>query len=110
MKGKQCGADFIGKPFSKDEEEQGLPESIVEFCSFDKLSNLEVIKKGKNRPTANWQMDNSAYFRKGKPGDWKNHLTANMIDTMDRITQEKVKGISLKFGVSTSSSSTTTNS
>lgn len=40
-------AEFMGKPFSRDE---GLPERIVKLCSFDNLSNLEVIKNGQDRP------------------------------------------------------------
>ncbi|CAN4078880.1 unnamed protein product [Withania somnifera] len=100
-------ADFMGKPFSRDEEGEGVPERIVKLCSFDNLSNLEVIKNGKNRPTASMQIDNSAYFRKGKPGDWKNHLTSSMTERIDLTTEEKLRGSSFKFGVSTTTSSTT---
>ncbi|KAH0717902.1 hypothetical protein KY285_013933 [Solanum tuberosum] len=94
-------AEFMGKPFSRDEEGEGLPERIVKLCSFDNLSNLEVIKNGKNLPISSLQIDNSAYFRKVKPGDWKNHLTDNMIERMDHITKEKLRGSNFKFGVST---------
>ncbi|CAN4078879.1 unnamed protein product [Withania somnifera] len=100
-------ADFMGKPFSRDEEGEGVPERIVKLCSFDNLSNLEVIKNGKTQSIASLQIDNSAFFRKGKPGDWKNHLTSSMIERMDLITEEKLRGSSFKFGVSTTTSSTT---
>ncbi|CAN4084113.1 unnamed protein product [Withania somnifera] len=100
-------AEFMGKPFLRDEDEEGLPERIVKLCSFENLSNLEVIKKGKHRPTASFQIDNNTYFRKGKPGDWKNHLTSRIIERMDLITDEKLRGSSFKFGVSTTTSSTT---
>ncbi|XP_060186691.1 flavonol sulfotransferase-like [Lycium barbarum] len=90
-------AEFMGKPFSRDEEEQGVPEKIVKLCSFENLSNLEVNKSGKHDT---FEIDNKNYFRKGKPGDWKNHLTSNMIDIMDNITKEKLSGSSFCFGAS----------
>ncbi|KAH0697087.1 hypothetical protein KY290_014514 [Solanum tuberosum] len=94
-------AKFMGKLFSRDEEGEGLPERIVKLCSFDNLSNLEVIKNGQDRPISSLQIDNSAYFRKGNPGDWKNHLTDNMIERMDHNTKEKLRGSNFEFGVST---------
>lgn len=35
-------------------------------------------------------MKNSSFFRKGKVGDWKEHLTPEMAETMDRIMQERM--------------------
>ncbi|CAH1442932.1 unnamed protein product [Lactuca virosa] len=39
-------AAFMGKPFTAEELEKGVVEKIVELCSFENLSNLEVNKKG----------------------------------------------------------------
>ncbi|KAL0290947.1 UNVERIFIED_CONTAM: Cytosolic sulfotransferase 15 [Sesamum radiatum] len=39
-------AEFIGFPFSLEEEEQGLIDQISRLCSFESLSNLTVNKTG----------------------------------------------------------------
>ena len=40
---------------------------------------------------------NDTFFRKGEIGDWKNHLTAEMVDGLDRIIEEKFTGSGLTF-------------
>ncbi|KAI9186936.1 hypothetical protein LWI28_022471 [Acer negundo] len=67
-------ADFLGCPFSVDEERRGVIEEISKFCSFDNLKNLEVNKLGK-RPAGH---GNSVFFRKGNVGDSQNYLTSSM--------------------------------
>ena len=79
-------AEFVGWPFSKEEEAQGLVEGILKLCSFENLSNLDVNKSGK-RPSG---IENKAYFRRGEVGDWKNHLTVEMIEQLNTITEEKM--------------------
>ncbi|XP_019180992.1 PREDICTED: cytosolic sulfotransferase 5-like isoform X4 [Ipomoea nil] len=87
-------AGFLGCPFSEEEEEGGVVGGISRLCSFESLSNLEVNKTGKclffGRP-------NNVYFRKGKVGDWRNHLTDEMAGKLDQIVEEKFKGTGLKF-------------
>jgi len=70
-------AGFIGCAFSQEEEKQGIIEGIVSLCSFEKMSSSVGITKGV-RGMKEIVIKNSTYFRKGKVGDWKNHLTPEM--------------------------------
>ncbi|XP_051149274.1 cytosolic sulfotransferase 12-like [Andrographis paniculata] len=82
-------AEFLDCPFSSDEEESGLVEDIVKLCSFENLSNLEVNKNGKVSFTG---VLNSAFFHRGKIGDWKNHLSEEMALKLDGIWEDKLGG------------------
>ncbi|VAI74049.1 unnamed protein product [Triticum turgidum subsp. durum] len=42
-------------------------------------------------------MENSSYFRAGKVGDWKTHLTEEMAKKLDCIVEEKLRGSGLTF-------------
>ncbi|KAK0581248.1 hypothetical protein LWI29_011737 [Acer saccharum] len=79
-------ADFIGCPFNNEEEAQGVIEEISKFCSFDNMKNLEVNQIGK---LSYFGIENKAYFRKGKVGDWTNHLTPSMSKRLDNLMEEK---------------------
>nr|GMD75412.1 cytosolic sulfotransferase 12-like [Ipomoea batatas] len=87
-------AAFLECPFSEEEEECGVVGGISRLCSFESLSSLEVKKTGKSydRPAGN-----NVFFRKGKVGDWRNHLTDEMATKLDQIVEEKFKGTGLKF-------------
>ncbi|XP_059448414.1 cytosolic sulfotransferase 5-like [Corylus avellana] len=85
-------AEFLECPFSLEEKAQGVEDNILRLCSFDNLSNLEVNKSGK-LPAGE---ENNAYFRHGEVGDWMNHLTVEMIEKLDRITEEKFHGTGLR--------------
>ncbi|XP_059448635.1 cytosolic sulfotransferase 5-like [Corylus avellana] len=85
-------AEFLECPFSLEEKAQGVEDNILRLCSFDNLSNLEVNKSGK-LPAGE---ENNAYFRRGEVGDWMNHLTVEMIEKLDRITEEKFHGTGLR--------------
>lgn len=86
-------AEFLGCPFTKEEEESGLVNKILELCSLRNLSLLEVNKTGKT-----WMnLDYNSYFRKGEVGDWKNYLTPEMENKIDMIIEEKFKGSGLKL-------------
>ncbi|KAH7516137.1 cytosolic sulfotransferase 12 [Ziziphus jujuba] len=86
-------AEFIGCPFSPEEEENGVVEDIMRLCSFETLSNLEVNKNGKISSGE----ENKAFFRRGEVGDWMNYLTAEMAQELDSITQQKLNGCGLMF-------------
>ena len=43
-------------------------------------------------------VNNNLLFRKGETGDWKNHLTNEMIEHLEKITLEKLSGYRLTFG------------
>lgn len=89
-------AEFIGVPFSGEEEEGGEVGKVVELCSFDKLRNLEVNKTGVSRFNDEIVVQNQDFFRKGEIGDGKNYLTEEMIERLDRITKCKFEGTGLE--------------
>ncbi|KAI5676473.1 hypothetical protein M9H77_07423 [Catharanthus roseus] len=93
-------AEFIGKPFSNKEEEEGMAEKIAKFCRFESMSNLEVNKSKGPRPHGPFEVNNNAFFRKGIVGDWRNALTAEMIEKIDEITEKKMSVSGFKFGAS----------
>ncbi|XVF71348.1 hypothetical protein PTKIN_Ptkin12aG0030100 [Pterospermum kingtungense] len=91
-------AEFMGYPFSSQEEEQGVVQKIVELCSFEHMSNLEVSKVGL------WQKngvggENKIFFRKGMVGDWKNWLTPEMARRLDKKMEQMLIGSGLTFHV-----------
>ncbi|KAK2638852.1 hypothetical protein Ddye_026647, partial [Dipteronia dyeriana] len=58
------------------------------------MTNLEVNKCGRlmgNGP------ENNIYFRKGEVGDWKNYLTASMLECLEKLMEEKLGGSGLTF-------------
>lgn len=83
-------AEFLEQPFSLEEESEGIVERITELCSFEKLSNLEVNKGGTHTGFFIPTITNSIFFRKGKVGDSKNHLSEEMIEVLDEITKQKL--------------------
>ncbi|KAG5249853.1 Sulfotransferase 2A [Salix suchowensis] len=89
-------AEFLGLPFSEKEEKEGVIEEISRLCSFDNLRNLEVNRTGV-RPLGT---PNSAFFRKGKVGDWCNDLTPSMAERFLKIVEEKLAGSGLSLKVS----------
>ncbi|WMV23760.1 hypothetical protein MTR67_017145 [Solanum verrucosum] len=90
-------ADFMDKPFSKEEQERGVPQEIVARCNFKNLSNLEVNKSGKYTTEITKEISNNLFFRKGEIGDWKNYLTEEMAKYIDDITLQKFQSSGLTF-------------
>lgn len=84
-------AEFLGYGFSTEEVEAGDVSKIIELCSFEKLSNLEVNKSGTH--LAFEEIENKIFFRQGKVGDAKNHLSEEMMLIMDEITEQKFKNM-----------------
>uniref|UniRef100_A0A2P2IRK7 Sulfotransferase n=1 Tax=Rhizophora mucronata TaxID=61149 RepID=A0A2P2IRK7_RHIMU len=93
-------AEFMGYPFSAEEEKEGMVEKIKDLCSFENLKSLEINKKGDFFPVAAFSVEKQSFFRKGKVGDWKNHLTPEMAARLDNIMQEKLKGSGLTLAAS----------
>ncbi|OMO78858.1 hypothetical protein COLO4_24653 [Corchorus olitorius] len=91
-------AEFLGQPFSLEEERKGIVQEIVRLCSFENLSNLEVNKTKTCKLTKDVVVNNNLYFRKGEIGDSKNYLTNEMMEHLDKITLEKLFGYGLTFG------------
>ncbi|KAA8529126.1 hypothetical protein F0562_034075 [Nyssa sinensis] len=78
-------AKFLSHPFSLDEEREGVVEKIIQLCSFQNLSNLEVNKSGQYALFASLVVENNRYFRKGEVGDWKNCLTEEMKEDLQAL-------------------------
>ncbi|CAL9165727.1 cytosolic sulfotransferase 8-like [Musa acuminata AAA Group] len=89
-------AEFLGCPFSEDEEKEGVIDGIVRLCSMESLSNLKVNRSG-TTDFGCWTVDNSLFFRRGVVGDWLDHLTPEMADRLDEMTKEKFAGSGLMF-------------
>ncbi|KAK1427095.1 hypothetical protein QVD17_15778 [Tagetes erecta] len=84
-------ADFLGCPFTEEEEAKGVVEEIVSLCSFKRLSDRNkhgTIREG---------LPNEVFFREGKVGDWSNHLTKEMGQILDEITTQKFRGLDITF-------------
>ncbi|XP_006301074.2 cytosolic sulfotransferase 18 [Capsella rubella] len=89
-------AQFMGYGFTSEEEKKGVVEKVVSICSFETLKNLEVNVGDQKRHDVPWvYYPNSAYFRKGKVGDWHNYLTPEMAARIDGLMHEKFKGSGL---------------
>ncbi|MED6173347.1 hypothetical protein PIB30_058461 [Stylosanthes scabra] len=69
-------AEFLGFPFSREEEDLGVVDEILKLCSFDNLSNLEVNNNGK----MSFGVETKLFFCLGQVGDSKNCLTLEMIE------------------------------
>ncbi|KAK6925170.1 Sulfotransferase domain [Dillenia turbinata] len=94
-------AEFMGYPFSAEEETEGEVQNLVDFCSFDNLRNLQVSKTGIFQVTEELKVSNKLYYRRGDIGDWKNHLTREMQERIDQITEERFKSCGLTFDIAT---------
>ncbi|CAA7028685.1 unnamed protein product [Microthlaspi erraticum] len=87
-------AEFMGYGFTAEEEKEGVVEKVVNLCSFETLKNLEHNKVEK-AIEERAGLFNSAFFRKGKVGDWQNYLTPEMATRIDGLMEEKFKGTGL---------------
>ncbi|CAI8588623.1 unnamed protein product [Vicia faba] len=86
-------AEFMECPFSKEEESKGVIDDILNLCSFEKLSGLEVNKIGK----VGTGVENKYFFRRGQVGDWKNLFTTEMIKQIDIIIEKELVEYGLSF-------------
>nr|KYP44090.1 Sulfotransferase 17 [Cajanus cajan] len=86
-------AEFLGCPFTKEEESDGMIESIMKLCSFEKMKALEVNMYEK----LDTVIDNKFFFRKAEIGDWVNYFSPSMIQKLSKIIEEKLSGSGLSF-------------
>ncbi|EEF37983.1 flavonol sulfotransferase-like [Ricinus communis] len=90
-------ADFLGYPFTPEEERQGVVQEIVDLCSFENLKNLKATKDGVYSSDSPFIMKNSLFYRKGNSGDWKNYFTEEMGARLDQIVEQKLSGSGFSF-------------
>ncbi|CAK8539972.1 unnamed protein product [Lathyrus sativus] len=86
-------AKFMECPFSKEEESKGVVDDILNLCSFENLSELEVNKIGK----VAIGVENKCFFRRGQVGDWKNLLTTEMVEQLNTILEKELVKHGLSF-------------
>ncbi|XVF49909.1 hypothetical protein PTKIN_Ptkin04bG0053900 [Pterospermum kingtungense] len=92
-------AEFLGLPFSLEEQNEGVVQEIIKLCSFDSLSDLQVNKASDDPSNKGRPVKNPDFFRKGEVGDSRNHLTAEMAESIDQITENKLFGQGLPSGL-----------
>ncbi|XP_057450481.1 cytosolic sulfotransferase 14-like [Lotus japonicus] len=88
-------AEFLGCPFSLEEESGGVIENIIDLCSFEKMKELEVNKSG----TFARNFKNKFLFRKGEIGDFVSYLSPSMVEKLSKVMEEKLGGSGLSFRV-----------
>lgn len=86
-------AEFMGCPFSGEEEADGVPDAIVGLCSFDHLRSLEVNRNGAN----DFNIKNDSFYRKGVAGDWANYLSPEMAAQLDLVIDDELRSSGFSF-------------
>ncbi|CAN1784373.1 Cytosolic sulfotransferase 16 [Linum perenne] len=90
-------AAFLGRPFRDDESDDEEVEKVIWRSSFDRLKDLDVNKNDSKSQVKVLAplLKNSHFFRRGKVGDWRNHLTMEMVERIDNVTRMKLQGTGL---------------
>ncbi|KAF7836239.1 cytosolic sulfotransferase 15-like [Senna tora] len=86
-------AHFLDCPFSEEEENSGVIDSIIELCSFGKMKKLEANNSGKTM----LKIDHKHFFRKGESGDWVNYISPDMAEKLFKVMEEKYSRSGLSF-------------
>lgn len=90
-------AEFLGCPFSEEEEREGVVGEISELCGFRSLTGLAVNNEGEIKMVKRIPFPRKSYFRRGEVGDWRNHLSPEQAGRLDMITEAKLRGTGLKL-------------
>ncbi|XP_006662242.2 cytosolic sulfotransferase 1-like [Oryza brachyantha] len=90
-------AEFIGQPFSEAEREAGVVSRIVELCSFETMKALGTRMAGSSQRVVSSEFPNDSFFRKGAIGDWVNHVTPDMAESLDKLLSERFDGSDFTF-------------
>lgn len=80
-------AEFLGCPFTEEEEKGNVIDEIIELCSLKSLKDMEINKRGKFYP----MVENKAFFRTGEVGGWTKYLTAQMAKQFDQMLEKLEK-------------------
>ncbi|XP_074263104.1 cytosolic sulfotransferase 5-like [Silene latifolia] len=86
-------AEFVGMPFSPQEENEGVIKEIIEFCRINNMKEMEGNKSG----VINKVFEKKSFFRKGEVGGWTQYFTPSMVERMNKLMNEKLEGTGLSF-------------
>ncbi|XP_060567349.1 sulfotransferase 1 family member D1-like [Ruditapes philippinarum] len=72
-------------------------DKIAEHCSFSKMKASKTTNAG--WMLDHWKVDKQfvGHIRKGKVGDWRNHITTEMSEKIDKMVKEKLSDLDLEF-------------
>ncbi|XP_066943138.1 luciferin sulfotransferase-like isoform X1 [Macrobrachium rosenbergii] len=80
-------ASFLGKSVTEKEV-----ELIADHCSFGSMSKNKAVNNEDIAAAESERGKSIKFMRKGKVGDWKNHLTADHIKAFKEWTQKSLAG------------------
>jgi hypothetical protein len=70
-------ASFLGVLFTEEEQSRGVDQEVVRLCSFETLTKQGVNQTGgREHDGGKVFLEFSSLFRKGKGGDWVNHMSS----------------------------------
>ncbi|KAG8439150.1 hypothetical protein GDO86_005387 [Hymenochirus boettgeri] len=82
---------FLGKELNDEEIDSVVKHASFNVMKENKMSNFTLI------PENFLDKSKGALMRKGISGDWKNHFTVAQSEYFDKVYQEKMKDLSVKF-------------
>ncbi|RWR73408.1 cytosolic sulfotransferase 12-like protein [Cinnamomum micranthum f. kanehirae] len=97
---QQQEGDALPIEMGKEDYVDGFTESFfIQFSSnFDTIAIIFIMATSNIVPEHEvLGITNKNFFRRGIVGDWKNHLTAEMSEKPDQLSQQKLEAFGLTF-------------